>query len=49
VRPDEIPSIEQSVLSPPRCPFTQEDFDPQLEEALELMPSLLGDEKVGVR
>ena len=49
VRPDEIPSIEQSVLSPTEMPFTQEDFDPQLEEALELMPSLLGDEKVGVR
>jgi glycine cleavage system aminomethyltransferase T/glycine/D-amino acid oxidase-like deaminating enzyme len=49
VAPDEIPSIEQSVLSPTEMPFTQEDFDPQLEDALELMPELLGNEKVGVR
>jgi len=30
-------------------PFTQDDFDPQLQDALELMPVLLGDERVGVR
>ena len=30
-------------------PFTKEDFDPQLEDALELFPSILGDEKVGVQ
>ena len=29
-------------------PFTQEDFDPQLEDALELLPSI-GDESVGVK
>ena len=45
VRPDEIPSIEESVLSPTELPFTQDDFDPQLQDALELMPELLGDEK----
>jgi glycine cleavage system aminomethyltransferase T/glycine/D-amino acid oxidase-like deaminating enzyme len=49
VRPDEIPSNEESVLSPTEMPFTQDDFDPQLQDALELMPELLGDEKVGVR
>src|ERR1700689_5471646 len=49
VPPDEIPSIESSVLSPTEMPFTQEDFDPQLEQALELMPELLGDERVGIR
>ena len=49
VSPDEIPSIEQSVLSPTEMPFTQDDFDPQLQDALELMPELLGNEKVGVR
>ena len=49
VPPDEIPSIEESVLSPTEMPFTQEDFDPQLEQALELMPELLGDEKAGIR
>ena len=49
VAPDEIPSIEESALSPTEMPFTKEDFDPQLEDALELMPELLGDERVGVR
>ncbi|HEV2427456.1 MAG TPA: FAD-binding oxidoreductase, partial [Acidimicrobiales bacterium] len=49
VDPDEIPSIEESALSPTEMPFTQADFDPQLAEALELMPELLGDERVGVR
>jgi heterotetrameric sarcosine oxidase gamma subunit len=49
VPPDEIPSIEESVLSPTELPFTQEDFDPQLEQALKLMPELLGDERAGVR
>jgi heterotetrameric sarcosine oxidase gamma subunit len=49
VAPDEIPSIEESVLSPTELPFTQEDFDPQLVEALELMPDLLGDERAGIR
>ena len=37
------------MLSPTEMPFTQEDFDPQLEQALELMPELLGDEKAGIR
>jgi len=49
VQPEEIPSIEESVLSPTELPFTQDDFDPQLQDALELMPELLGDEKVGIR
>src|SRR5215469_5435872 len=49
VAPDEIPSIEQAVLSPTEMPFTQDDFDPQLERALELMPELLGAERAGVR
>src|SRR5580658_574987 len=49
VSPDEIPSIEQSVLSPTELPFTQDDFDPQLAAALELMPELLGDERAGIR
>src|SRR5689334_24601675 len=35
---DEIPSIEQSKLSPAELPFTADDFDPQLEQAFELMP-----------
>src|SRR5580704_11277550 len=49
VAPDDIPSIEAAVLSPTEMPFTQDDFDPQLELALELMPDLLGDERAGVR
>jgi glycine cleavage system aminomethyltransferase T/glycine/D-amino acid oxidase-like deaminating enzyme len=49
VPPDDIPSIEESALSPTELPFTQDDFDPQLAEALELMPELLGDEKAGIR
>src|SRR3984885_9038745 len=47
--PNDIPSIEEAVLSPTEMPFTQDDFDPQLLQALELMPYLLGDERVGVR
>jgi heterotetrameric sarcosine oxidase gamma subunit len=49
VAPDDIPSIEEAVLSPTEMPFTQDDFDPQLAEALELMPDLLGDERAGIR
>jgi len=47
--PDDIPSIEQSRLSPTELPFTQQDFDPSLERALELMPEILGDPQVGIR
>ena len=49
VTPDDIPSIEESPRSPTELPFTRDDFDPQLAEALELMPELLGDERVGIR
>jgi glycine cleavage system aminomethyltransferase T/glycine/D-amino acid oxidase-like deaminating enzyme len=49
VPPDDIPSIEAAVLTPTELPFTSDDFDPQLELALELMPELLGDERAGVR
>ena len=49
VPPNDIPSIEQSALSPTELPFTSDDFDPQLAQALELMPELLGDEKAGIR
>jgi glycine cleavage system aminomethyltransferase T/glycine/D-amino acid oxidase-like deaminating enzyme len=49
VPPDAIPSIEAAVLSPTELPFTQDDFDPQLALALELMPDLLGDERAGIR
>jgi glycine cleavage system aminomethyltransferase T/glycine/D-amino acid oxidase-like deaminating enzyme len=47
--PDDIPSIEDAALSPTELPFTQDDFDPQMEHALELIPDILADERVGVR
>ena len=47
--PDEIPSIEESALSPTELPFTSEDFDLQLEQALELMPEILTVEGAGIR
>jgi glycine cleavage system aminomethyltransferase T/glycine/D-amino acid oxidase-like deaminating enzyme len=42
MEPEDIPSIEQSKLSPTELPFTDDDFDTQLEQAYELMPELLG-------
>ena len=47
--PDEIPSIEESSLTPTELPFTQEDFELQLEHALQLVPEVLGDESVGIK
>ena len=47
--PAEIPSIEESALSPTELPFTQDDFTDQLEHALELMPEIVGDESVGIK
>jgi glycine cleavage system aminomethyltransferase T/glycine/D-amino acid oxidase-like deaminating enzyme len=47
--PEDIPSIEQATLSPTELPFTSDDFDPQLEQALELMPDILGNPAVGIR
>src|SRR5450631_4375529 len=49
VHPAEIPSIEEAALTPTELPFTQDDFDPQMEIALELMPEIVGDESVGVK
>src|SRR5882724_11150601 len=46
---DDIPSIEESALSPTELPFTSEDFDPQLEQALELFPDILTVEGAGIR
>ncbi len=45
--PDDLPSNAQAALSPTEFPFTQEDFDDQDEQALELMPDIVGDETVG--
>ena len=47
--PEDLPSVAQAALSPTEFPFTQADFQPQMEHALELMPDIVGDEKVGVK
>jgi glycine cleavage system aminomethyltransferase T len=47
--PEDLPSVEEAALSPTEFPFTQEDFAPQLEDALELMPEIVGDESVGIK
>jgi glycine cleavage system aminomethyltransferase T/glycine/D-amino acid oxidase-like deaminating enzyme len=46
---DDIPSLEESAMSPTKLPFTKEDFAPQMERALELMPDILSDRSVGIR
>jgi glycine cleavage system aminomethyltransferase T/glycine/D-amino acid oxidase-like deaminating enzyme len=46
---DEIPSIEEAALTPTELPFTQEDFELQLEHGLQLVPEILGDETVGIK
>jgi glycine cleavage system aminomethyltransferase T/glycine/D-amino acid oxidase-like deaminating enzyme len=47
--PEEIPSVEEAALSPTEFPFTEDDFVQQMEDALELMPEIVGDESVGVK
>ncbi|QZY29912.1 GcvT family protein [Nocardioides coralli] len=47
--PDEIPSLDRAKLSPTEMPFTADDFDPQLETALELMPQALGADGAEIR
>ena len=43
--PDDIPSNEEAALSPTEMPFTQDDFDDQMEQAIELM-DMLGDAEI---
>jgi glycine cleavage system aminomethyltransferase T/glycine/D-amino acid oxidase-like deaminating enzyme len=45
----DIPSNEDAALSPTELPFTSEDFDPHLPKALELYPSIVGNERVGIK
>jgi len=47
--PEDLPSVEEASLTPTEFPFTQEDFTLQMEHALELMPSIVGDETVGIK
>ena len=49
VGPDDVPSIEDAVLSPTEMLFTRDDFEPQLLQAVELMADLLGDERASNR
>ncbi|MBT3247462.1 MAG: FAD-dependent oxidoreductase [Actinobacteria bacterium] len=43
--PDEIPSNQEAALSPTEMPFTPDDFDDQMETAIELM-DMLGDAEI---
>ena len=47
--PDDIPSNDQAKLSPTEMPFTKDDFDPQLEDALELLPDMLDNDQVEIQ
>jgi glycine cleavage system aminomethyltransferase T/glycine/D-amino acid oxidase-like deaminating enzyme len=47
--PNELPSNEQAALSPTEMPFTQEDFEPQMEDALELLPEMLDNDQVEIQ
>ena len=44
--PEDIPSLGESLLSPTELPFTPDDFDQQMEEALELMPEILSQAEI---
>ena len=43
--PDDIPSNDEAAMSPTELPLTQDDFDPQMEEAIDLM-DMLGDAEI---
>ena len=43
--PDEIPSNEEAALSPTEMPFTPDDFDDQMETAIELI-DMLGEAEI---
>ncbi len=45
MRPDDIPSNSASALTPTELPLTYDDFDPQMEQAIELM-EMLGDAEI---
>lgn len=47
--PDDIPSIAAAQLSPTQLPFTADDFDEQMQDALDLFPQLLATPGAGVR
>ncbi len=46
---NDIPSNEEASLTPTELPFTDDDFDQSMEDALEALPEMLGREDVGIR
>lgn len=48
-QPHDIPSNEAAALSPTQLPFTADDFDPQMADALELFGGILDREGAGIR
>src|SRR5207253_805902 len=46
---EDIPSNEEAALSPTEFPFTEKDFEQQMEDALELIPEVLNDEAGGIQ
>jgi glycine cleavage system aminomethyltransferase T/glycine/D-amino acid oxidase-like deaminating enzyme len=49
VQPGDIPSNEEAKLTPTELPFTPEHFDPYVETVLELYPTIVGNEQVGIK
>ncbi len=49
VEPRDIPSNDQAALSPTELPFTSEHFDPYVDQVLGLYPTIVGNEKVGIK
>ena len=49
VQPEDIPSNGQALMSPTELPFTSEHFDPYVEAVLELYPTIVGNERVGIK
>ena len=48
VEPEDIPSNEESTLTPTELPFTDDDFDESMEIALDLMADIIDNEDVGI-
>jgi glycine cleavage system aminomethyltransferase T len=46
--PEEIPSLRETE-APTELPFTEDDFKQQMEDAREIIPHILGDERVTTR
>ncbi|QCC49126.1 FAD-dependent oxidoreductase (plasmid) [Halobellus limi] len=46
---EDVPSIEESPLSPTQPPLTDDAFEPSMEHALEIIPDLLDDPDAGIR